>query len=180
MLLDLAQDLLSLVRHGRRGGDGKAYASGGSRIRAVCARVFLKAAKPPVAAAQFRESTLRAESTRPMTEPARRERLFAPLPVHGPWTMLQLSRTQFLLILAAACALYAFAGGPLWRHLGDNDFLRIAVSYAIIPPAVALALHRNRALRVSTWLAASGVIAALKLLLTALLALALGIAGVGA
>jgi hypothetical protein len=110
-------------------------------------------------------------------EPARQDRWFAPLPVHGPWTALQLTRTQFLVILAGACAVYAFTGGPLWRHLGENDFVRIAVSYAVIPPAVAAALHRNGALRLSTWLVASGVIAALKLLLTALAALALGIAG---
>lgn len=105
--------------------------------------------------------------------------LFSPLPVHGPWTALQLTRGQFLGILAAACALYAFLGGPLWRHLGEHDFARIASSYTLIPVAVALALVRNHAFRVTTWLAGSGVIAAIKLVLTALLAMAFGIAAGG-
>jgi hypothetical protein len=53
--------------------------------------------------------------------------------------------------------------------------VRIVISYAVIPVAVAAALHWNGKLRFALWLAASGVIAALKLLLTAVLALILGI-----
>jgi len=105
--------------------------------------------------------------------------LFAPLPEHGPWTPLHLTRGQFLAIVTGACLVYAFTGGPLWTHLGESDFVRIAVSYAVIPLAVAAALWWNGALRFSLWLAASAVIAALKLVITALLALVLGIAGAG-
>ena len=112
-------------------------------------------------------------------EPTTHTRLFAPLPVHGPWTPLHLSRAQFLSILAGACLVYAFTGGPLWRHLGESDFLRIVTSYAVIPLAVAGALQRNRALRFTGWLVASGVLAALKLLFTAVLALTFGIAAAG-
>jgi len=109
-------------------------------------------------------------------QPPTRARLFTPLPVHGPWTPLHLSRAQFVTILGGACVIYTFTGGPLWRHVGQNDFVRIATSYAIIPLAVAVALRRNGSLRFTSWLVASGVIAALKLLLTALLAVTLGIA----
>ena len=112
-------------------------------------------------------------------QPTTRSRLFAPLPAHGPWTPLHLSRAQFLTILGGACAVYAFTGGPLWRHIGENDFVRIVTSYTVIPIAVAVALRRNGALRFTGWLAASGVLAALKLVLTALLALTLGIAASG-
>jgi len=104
-------------------------------------------------------------------EPEKRTPLFAPLPVNGPWTALHLTRGQFLAILAGATLLYVFLGGPLWLHLRENDFARIVTSYAVIPLAVALALYRNGHLRLGSWLAASGVIAALKLLLTAGLAL---------
>lgn len=102
--------------------------------------------------------------------------MFAPLPVNGPWSALHLTRAQFLLILLGATLVYVFTGGPLWSHLRENDFVRILISYAVIPVAVAAALQRNGHLRFTLWLAASGVIAALKLLLTAVLALILGIA----
>lgn len=108
-----------------------------------------------------------------------RRRFFAPLPARGPWTPLRLTRGQFLAILAAACLVYAFLGGPLWRHLGEGDFARIVVSYAVIPLGVAAALARNRELRLGLWLGASAVLAALKLILTATLALVLGIAASG-
>lgn len=108
--------------------------------------------------------------------PPRRAALFAPLPVDGPWTALHLTRAQFCAILLGATLVYLLTGGPLWSHLRENDFVRIVTSYAVIPPAVALALWRNGALRLTVWLAASGVLAMLKLLLTAAIALLLGIA----
>ena len=107
--------------------------------------------------------------------PAERFRLFAPLPVSGPWTAVGLSRGQFLGILVGACLIYVFLGGPLWLHLRQNDFVRIAVSYLAIPLAVAIAQRHSGTLRLSTWFAASGVIAALKLLVTAGIAVVLGI-----
>lgn len=113
---------------------------------------------------------------RPVRETPTRPRLFAPLPVSGPWTALGLGRGQFFGILIGACLIYLFVGGPLWAHLRQNDFVRIVVSYLAIPIAVALAQRRNGTLRVSTWFAASSVIAALKLLVTAGIAVVLGIA----
>ncbi|MBY0277212.1 hypothetical protein K2Z84_17900 [Candidatus Binatia bacterium] len=107
--------------------------------------------------------------------PAERFRLFAPLPVSGPWTALGLSRGQFLAILVGACLIYLFLGGPLWAHLRQNDFVRISVSYLAIPLAVAVAQRHNGTLKLATWFAASGVVASLKLLITAGIAVALGI-----
>lgn len=113
---------------------------------------------------------------RPVADPPARPRLFAPLPVTGPWTALGLGRGQFFGILTGACLIYLFLGGPLWAHLRDSDFVRIVVSYLAIPIAVALAQRANAKLRFATWLAASSVVAALKLLVTAGLAVVLGIA----
>jgi hypothetical protein len=98
-------------------------------------------------------------------------RFFAPLPSHGIWTPLGLERGQFLLVLALACAAYALFPAPLWRHPGSDDFVRIATSYGVIPVAVALALHRNGRARLGTFVAGTATIAALKLLITAGLAL---------
>lgn len=107
--------------------------------------------------------------------PAERFRLFAPLPVSGPWTALGLTRGQFFGIFAAACLVYLFLGGPLWLHLRQNDFLRISVSYLVIPLAVAIAQRHNATLKLATWFAASAVVASLKLLATAGIAVLLGI-----
>ena len=93
--------------------------------------------------------------------------LFGPLPVAGPWTPLGLSRRQFLAILGLSAALFVLVGGPLWNHVRDAHFWRLGVSYAVIPPGVAWALHRNHTLSPWRILAASGVIALLKLVLTA-------------
>lgn len=110
-----------------------------------------------------------------VSDARRRSPLFGPLPASGPWTALHLTREQFVAILLIACAAYAFIGGPLWRHLGESDFHRIVLSYALIPLLVAGALSWNHALRLPRWFVASGVLAALKLVLTALLAVATGI-----
>lgn len=99
------------------------------------------------------------------------EPTFAPFPTKGIWTAIGLSRTAFFVIFLGASALYVFWGGPLWSHLGEEDFQRIVVSYAVIPIAVAIALIRTATFGLGTFLAATGVIAALKLLLTAVLAL---------
>ena len=107
--------------------------------------------------------------------PAKRFRFIAPLPASGPWTTVGLSRGQFFGILIGACLIYLFLGGPLWLHLRQNDFVRIAVSYIVIPIAVAIAQRHAGTLRFSTWFAGSGIIAALKLLVTAGIAVVLGI-----
>ncbi len=93
--------------------------------------------------------------------------LFGPLPLAGPWTALGLTRGQFLGILALSFGLFVVWGGPVWSHLHDGHFWRLGVSYAAIPPAVAWALHRNGGLQAARVLVASGVLALLKLVLTA-------------
>jgi hypothetical protein len=101
---------------------------------------------------------------------------FGALPVAGIWTPFGLRRGQFLVILALSLLLFVFVDGPAWRHLHDSHFLRIAVSYAAIPLGVAVAFARNRDRRVVVALAASAVIALIKLVLTALLLMLIGIA----
>ena len=96
---------------------------------------------------------------------------FAPFPTTGIWTAIGLGRLAFFVILVGSTLLYLFWDGPLWTHLGEDDFVRIVVSYTVIPIAVAIELLRTRRFKISTFLVASGVIASLKLLATAMLAL---------
>ncbi len=110
-----------------------------------------------------------------MAQHTRRE-LFGPFPEHGIWTAVGLARGQFLAILALSVALFLAVGGPVWRHLHDAHFTRIAVSYAVIPLAVALALRRNGTLRPGLLLGASAVLVGVKLLLTAGLLVAFALA----
>jgi len=102
--------------------------------------------------------------------------LFAPLPEHGIWTRLGLGRGQFLGILALSVVLFVVVGGPVWLHVHDAHFFRIAISYGVIPFAVGVALWRNRALRPGLLVGGSAVIAGLKLVITAGLLLVLAIA----
>ncbi len=96
---------------------------------------------------------------------------FGPFPSKGIWTAVGLSRAAFLTIFLGASALYMFWGGPLWSHLGEDDFARIIVSYSIIPIAVAIALLWDGSFAIANFIGATAVIAALKFVLTALLAL---------
>jgi hypothetical protein len=102
---------------------------------------------------------------------------FGSLPARGIWTPLGLARGQFLGILALSVGLFILVGGPVWRHPYDSHVMRIGLSYAIIPLAVTVALWRNGTLRASLILGASAVLALIKLVLTALLLMAIGIAG---
>lgn len=111
-----------------------------------------------------------------MASAGTRSPLFAPVPEHGIWTRVGLTRTQFLGILGLAVALFVGVGGPVWLHVHDGHFLRITLSYGVIPVAVAAALWRNGTPRLGLLLGGSGVIAALKLLLTAALLLVVAIA----
>jgi hypothetical protein len=104
-----------------------------------------------------------------------RSPFFGALPEHGPWTAVGLTRGQFIAILALSVALFVLVDGPVWAHLRDGHTMRIAVSYGIIPPAVAVALRRNRSARLSLVLGASAVIALVKLLLTAALLVAIAL-----
>ena len=102
--------------------------------------------------------------------------LFAPLPEHGIWTRLGLGRGQFLGILALSVGLFVLVGGPVWLHVHDGHFVRITLSYGVIPVAVGAALWSNRTLRPGLLIGGSAVIAGLKLVLTAGLLLVLAIA----
>jgi hypothetical protein len=97
-------------------------------------------------------------------------------PKHGIWTAIGLGRGQFFAILGVALLVFLFLGGPVWTHVRDPHLLRIVVSYAVIPPAVCLALLRNRACGVVTVAVASAVLAFVKLVLTAALFVALALA----
>ena len=52
----------------------------------------------------------------------RRAPLFGPLPTRGIWTALELTRSQFLCILALSIVLFLFVGGPLWAHAHASHF----------------------------------------------------------
>lgn len=102
--------------------------------------------------------------------------LFGPLPTRGIWTALALTRAQFFLILALSVALFVFIDGPLWLHLHSSHFRRIALSYALIPVAVAGALRRNRTFRLLTAVVGTAVLSLIKLVVTALLLVVIGMA----
>jgi len=107
---------------------------------------------------------------------SRRASLFGPLPTRGIWTALDLTRGQFLTILALSVILFLFIGGPLWTHARASHFWRINLSYAIIPLAVAAAFYRNGRARLVPIMVASVGIALVKLVLTALLLVFIGVA----
>jgi hypothetical protein len=98
------------------------------------------------------------------------------LPTEGLWTALGLGREQFLAILALSVLLFVFVDGPVWRHLHASHFLRIPVSYGMIPFAVAAALGWNRRASLALVIGASAAIALLKLVITAGLLVAFAIA----
>lgn len=106
-----------------------------------------------------------------------RQRLFAPLPTSGIWTSLDLTRGQFLWILLGSLLLFAFVDGPVWSHLRTSHFWRLTISYLFIPPAVALALWRNGKAHVLPLVVATAVISVIKLVLTALLLVGVGMSG---
>ncbi len=112
------------------------------------------------------------------TEKPPHNSFFGPLPTRGVWTSLDLSRNQFVLILALAVALFAFIGGPVWNCAPGSHFWRIGLSYLAIPPAVAVALRLNGKLGIVNTLVASIVIGLIKLVLTAFLLVGVCIAQV--
>ncbi len=98
--------------------------------------------------------------------------LVGPLPTHGLWTAVGLTRGQFFAILGVAVGCFVLLGGPVWVHPRGEHLARIALSYAVIPPAVAWALRRQRPFPVGRAVAASALIALVKLVATTLLLLA--------
>jgi hypothetical protein len=103
------------------------------------------------------------------------EPFFGSLPTDGIWSSVGLTRAQFLWLIALSTALFVFIDGPLWEHLRDTHFNRILFSYAFIPPAVAAALRYNGKLRWMLLVAATVMVGLVKLLLTAVVLVALGL-----
>lgn len=102
-------------------------------------------------------------------------RFISPLPERGIWTAVGLTRRQFFVILIIATALFVWVGGPIWRHLRTSHFDRIVVSYLVIPALVLAALYRNGKVRFLLLVEATVVIAVVKLLVTALLLVAIAL-----
>jgi hypothetical protein len=100
---------------------------------------------------------------------------FGSLPTHGIWNAVDLTRDQFLVILALSVALFIFIDGPLWSHAHESHFRRIVLSYLAIPAAVAVALFRNQKLRFAPLIVGSAVISLVKLVLTAVVLVAVGV-----
>lgn len=100
----------------------------------------------------------------------------APLPTTGPWTSLGLTRAAFLTVLLGSTITFLVFPTPLWTHLRDGHFARLAVSYAVIPASVALLLARDGRLAVGSLLRATLVLGLLKLVLTTGLMMAIALA----
>jgi hypothetical protein len=90
-----------------------------------------------------------------------------PLPRTGPWTRLGMSRAWFLGILAISVVGFLLIDGPVWHHLHDSHLRRIVASYAIIPVGVLAAFARGWRGRLGQMVAATAVLALVKLVLTA-------------
>jgi hypothetical protein len=97
---------------------------------------------------------------------------FGSFPKRGVWTALGLTRIEFFVVLAVSVALFSLVDGPIWAHPGGNHFRRIAMSYLSIP----LLLVANQLIRkkfdLTALLGGSIVIGVIKLVLTALIVLA--------
>jgi hypothetical protein len=126
----------------------------------------------------FAEST---PSQRHVVEPksvrneSERTPFFGPLPTRGIWTALGLTRGQFFLILTVSVAMFLFLYGPLWLHTHESHFGRIVWSYLVILPMSWAALYRNGKAHIGTIVAASVVIGLVKLVLTAVILVVIGL-----
>ena len=101
-------------------------------------------------------------------------RFFGALPTRGIWTALGLPRNHFLAIVIASLLAFVFIGGPVWLDPRGQHFWRIVLSYLLIPLLVGASQVRTfRGFALSKLFAATIVIGAIKLVLTALLALVL-------
>ena len=103
-------------------------------------------------------------------------RLIGPLPTTGPWTAVGLTRTEFFAILGLSVLAFVVIGGPVWRAPQGGHFGRIVLSYGLILPLVAAVLRRERPYPTGRVLAASALIALVKLIGTTLLLAAIALA----
>ncbi len=105
-----------------------------------------------------------------------RTAFFSPLPTHGIWTAVDLTRGQFFWILLASVLLFVFLGGPVWLHARESHFVRITLSYIVIVPAVAVALWHNHKFHLTQLVVGSAIISFAKLAITAALLIIIGVA----
>ena len=105
----------------------------------------------------------------------RPSRFFGPLPTRGVWTAVGLTRGQFFAILGVSIAMFVFLYGPIWLHTHDSHFARIVWSYLIIVPMVGWVLYRNGKARITSVLGASVVIGLVKLVVTAVILVLIGL-----
>jgi hypothetical protein len=91
------------------------------------------------------------------------------------WTAVGLTRGQFFFILTVSIVLFLFLDGPLWLHTHDSHFWRIGWSYLAILPMVWVALYRNGKAGVGMIMAASVVVGLVKLVVTAVTLVAIGL-----
>lgn len=99
-----------------------------------------------------------------------------PLPVTGPWTSVGLTRAEFLTVLLGSTLVFLVVPTPLWTHLREGHFTRLAVSYGVIPVALSLLLARDGRLAPGVLLRGTLVLALLKLVLTTGLMMAIALA----
>ncbi len=97
------------------------------------------------------------------------------IPERGVWTVVGLSRGQFFSILLFSIFLFLMLDGPAWRHLRDSHTRRVVVSYAVIPVLVAVAQWKTNKLCLRPWVEAFVLISLIKLLVTAVLVVALAL-----
>ncbi len=100
----------------------------------------------------------------------------SPLPATGPWTSLGLTRAAFFAVLLGSSLMFLVVPSPLWTHLRDGHFTRLAVSYAVIPAAIATLLALDGRLTMGLLLRGTLVLALLKLVLTTVLMMAIALA----
>jgi hypothetical protein len=110
-----------------------------------------------------------------MTERERSSRssFFGSFPRRGVWTALGLTRMEFFVILLVSVALFSIVDGPIWQHPAGNHFRRITTSYLAIPLLILANQLTRKKFDLATLLGGSIVIGVIKLVLTALIVLAI-------
>lgn len=97
---------------------------------------------------------------------------FGSFPTRGVWTALGLTRTEFFVILIVSVALFSLVDGPIWQHPGGNHFRRITTSYLAIPLLILANQLTRKKFDLAALFGGSIVIGVIKLVVTALIVLA--------